>query len=185
MNAFSKEQGHMFQRAWTAICSKGVSFGLTFTVSLVFWIILSGKMIPLMLSFGVVSSLIVAFLSHELLFPNPGAAYVRKSLLFLAYLPWLFKEIFKANLHLLKLVFDPGMMDKIDPRIVSFQSRLRQDLSLVALATSITLTPGTISVTVDSEGHFEVHAIDRVSAEGLPGAMEEKLLDVFEEREEP
>ena len=182
MNSSSKEQTRMFQRAWAAFCHKGVSFGLTFAVSLVFWIILSGKMIPLMLFFGVVSSLIVAFLSHELLFPNPGAAYVRKSMLFLTYLPWLLVQIFKANLHLLKLVFDPGMMDKIDPHIVGFHSRLSQELSLVAMANSITLTPGTITVTVDSEGHFEVHAIDRASAEDLPGTMEEKLLDVFEEK---
>jgi multicomponent Na+:H+ antiporter subunit E len=184
MKSTAQDHTNGFQKAWRVVRQKGVSFGLTFVFAMVFWVILSGKMIPLILSLGVVSSLIVAFLCHELLFPNPDKGYIRKSLAFLGYLPWLLKEIFMANIHLLKLVFDPRMMDKIDPHIVGFQSPLRQDLSLVAMANSITLTPGTITVTVDSEGRFQVHAIDCCSAEGLPGVMEQKLLHVFESREE-
>ena len=183
MKSTAPEKINGFRRAWRTVRQKGVSFGLTFVFAMVFWVILSGKMIPLMLSFGVVSSLIVATLCHELLFPSPDKGYFKKSLAFLGYVPWLLVEIFKANLHLLRLVFDPRMMDKIDPHIVGFQSPMRQDLSLVAMANSITLTPGTITVTVDTEGRFQVHAIDRSSAEDLPGTMEQKLMHVFESQE--
>jgi multicomponent Na+:H+ antiporter subunit E len=73
------------------------------------------------------------------------------------------------------------MMDLIDPQIIRFQSKLKKDLSLVAFANSITLTPGTITVSVAVDGDFKVHAIDTVSAEALPGEMEERVAKAFGE----
>jgi multicomponent Na+:H+ antiporter subunit E len=69
----------------------------------------------------------------------------------------------------------------IDPHIITFKTHLTSDIAITTLANSITLTPGTITVTATSDGAFKVHSIDRQSAEGLPGTMLEKVAHVFGE----
>ncbi|MBU1343688.1 MAG: Na+/H+ antiporter subunit E, partial [Proteobacteria bacterium] len=97
------------------------------------------------------------------------------------YMPWLIWEIVKANFHLLYIAFHPRMKDLIDPHIITFKTNLKSDIAITTLANSITLTPGTITVTADSDGVFRVHAIDRESAEALPGTMLKKVAQVFGE----
>jgi len=153
---------------------------VTFFIMFGVWIVLSGKFDPFHLSLGVISCAIVAYLSADLLRPS-----VRGLLIMLVrwvpYLPWLIKEIIKANLHVTYLVFHPRMMDLIDPRIVKFRSKLESELALVTFANSITLTPGTITVNVSPDGDFKVHAIDKASGEPLPGEMEARIAKAFGE----
>jgi multicomponent Na+:H+ antiporter subunit E len=155
-------------------------FVVTFFIMLGVWVVLSGRFDPFHLSLGVISSVIVAYLSSDLLRPS-----VRGLLILLVrwvpYLPWLMKEIIKANLHVTYLVFHPRMMDLIDPRIVKFRSKLEGELALVTFANSITLTPGTITVNVSPDGDFKVHAIDKASGEPLPGEMEARVAKAFGE----
>jgi multicomponent Na+:H+ antiporter subunit E len=73
------------------------------------------------------------------------------------------------------------MMEKIDPQIIRFQSSLSSELSLVTFANSITLTPGTITVSVSLGGEFKVHAVDEASGSALPGDMETKIKKAFGE----
>ena len=145
------------------------------------WVVLSAKFTGLLLGLGLISSLIVAWFSHDLLFsglPKDSAGiFVRFSL----YIPWLIWEIIKANFHILKLIFHPRMRDKINPHIVTFETGLTSDLAITTLANSITLTPGTITVNATSDGVFRVHAIDTPSAEALPGAMLQKVAHIFGE----
>jgi multicomponent Na+:H+ antiporter subunit E len=153
---------------------------VTFFIMFGVWVVLSGKLDPFHLSLGVISCAIVAYLSADLLRPS-----VRGLLIMLVrwvpYLPWLIKEIIKANLHVTYLVFHPRMMDLIDPRIVKFRSKLESELALVTFANSITLTPGTITVNVSPDGDFKVHAIDKASGEPLPGEMEARIAKAFGE----
>jgi len=157
-------------------------FLITFVLMFITWIVLSGKFIPLLLWLGGISSLLIAYFFHDLLFPNmkPGTAKIFFQ--FLRYTPWLILEIVKANFHLLYLVFHPRMMDMIDPHIIEFKTNLESDVAITTLANSITLTPGTITVTASSDGAFRVHAIDKPSAEALPGVMLEKVATVFGEK---
>lgn len=146
------------------------------------WIVLSGKFDALHVILGILSSGLVAFLSSDLLFPEGKPQQLLLSVYrFIVYVPWLLYQIWLANLHVLYLTFHPRMMDLIDPQIIRFQSKLTKDLSLVAFANSITLTPGTITVSVAVDGDFKVHAIDTVSAEALPGEMEERVAKAFGE----
>ncbi len=159
-----------------------VPFILTFIIMFGMWLVLSGHFDSFHMSLGIISSALVAYLSSDLLFPSPRM----KGLLllwvrFLVYIPWLLLEIVKANFHLMYLTFHPRMMDLIDPRIIKFKSRLRGDMALVTFANSITLTPGTITVFTAVDGNFKVHAIDKESADALPGEMEEKILKTFGE----
>jgi multicomponent Na+:H+ antiporter subunit E len=52
----------------------------------------------------------------------------------------------------------------INPGIVKFDPRLKTDSGRMMLANSITLTPGTLTVDIDEDGVFYVHAINLKSA---------------------
>ena len=157
------------------------SFLITFILMFSSWIVLSGKFDPLLLWLGGISSFFVAYYFYDLLFPAIDPGYIKVFFRFIRYTPWLIWEIIKANFHLLYLAFHPRMKELIDPHIITFKTNLKSDIAIATLANSITLTPGTITVTADSDGVFRVHAIDRKSAQGLPGTMLKKVAKVFGE----
>jgi multicomponent Na+:H+ antiporter subunit E len=162
--------------------SKAFPFLATFCALFGLWILLSGKFDALHLVLGLLSCALVAYLSSDLLFPEgKPETFFLFVWRFLKYVPWLLYQIWLANLHVLYLTFHPKMIELIDPQIIRFQSKLTKDLSLVTFANSITLTPGTITVSVSVDGDFKVHAIDAVSAEALPGEMEERVARAFGE----
>lgn len=158
------------------------AFFLTFILLFITWILLSGKFDTFHLALGVVSCLIVSYMSADLAFSNFDLGKISTNWpRFALYIPWLLLEVFKANIHVMKLVFHPRMMQIIDPRIIRFKSKLSSDVSITTFANSITLTPGTITVYVTEYGDFEVHVIDKKSGEALPGEMEQKIARIFDE----
>ena len=160
-----------------------VSFSLTFVLMFLLWLVFSGKTEPMLLGFGVAASMIVSGFSHRFLFPDPRlGTYIATAFRFSCYIPWLLVQIFLANIHLMRVVFHPRIREQIDPHLVDFPTRLRSDMAIATMANSITLTPGTITVTADQHGEFRVHAIDRQSSQSLPGEMENKVIRVFGER---
>jgi multicomponent Na+:H+ antiporter subunit E len=157
-------------------------FALTFVIMFGLWVLLSGRFDAFHLSLGLISCGIVSYLSSDLLFSAPRPRGLPSQWArFIRYIPWLMIEIFKANLHVAYLALHPRMMELIDPRIIKFQSKLKSELALVTFANSITLTPGTITVYVSIDGDFKVHAIDKASADPLPGAMEANIAKAFGE----
>ncbi len=158
------------------------SIVLTFILMYILWFILSGKTDALLLVLGAIASFTVAMFSSSLLFPNPRIGRYSITLLkFLQYPPWPLYQIFLSNIHLMYLVFHPRMREKINPHIIYFQTCLRKDMSIVSMANTITLTPGTITISATPDGYFKVHALDYASAAGLPGRTEKILYRVFEE----
>ena len=142
---------------------------------ILFWILMSGRFDLFHISLGVVSSAIVSFMSHDLLFKDIRNRYRHiETIRFIKYLPWLFYQIIVANFYVAFLVLDPMMNERIDPRIIKFKTRLKKEMSLVTFGNSLTLTPGTITVPI-KEGYYYVHAIDIISAKGLPGDMEKRV----------
>lgn len=93
------------------------------------------------------------------------------------YLVVLLVEIFKANMQVIKLVSSSKF--SVEPAIVHFSVDLKSETALVALADSITLTPGTI--TIFQEGNeFTVHCLDKSLAEGLDNSIFVQLLKEIE-----
>ena len=64
---------------------------------------------------------------------------------------------------------------EINPGIVKFNPRLKTNVGRMMLANSITLTPGTLTVDIDDEGTFYVHAINLTS----PTPSEEDICGPF------
>ncbi len=106
------------------------AFLVTFILSFITWIILSGRFDIFHLIMGVISSLIVSFISAHTLFPSPEIQRLPGCWLrFIIYVPWLLRQVFLANLHIMYLVFHPRMKELIDPEIILFKSRLKSDFS--------------------------------------------------------
>lgn len=150
-----------------------------------FWTVLSGKFDAVHLAMGAVSAGLVTALSEELLFTRMDSGELRlltsvRWRRHLSYLPWLGWEIVKANIQVMKLVFSP--LSRLQPSIVTFKVDYSSELSRVVLANSITLTPGTVTLDLNLEGVYQVHAIDRFAADGLlEGTMQRKVAWTFGE----
>ncbi len=151
-----------------------MSFILTFIILFSFWILLSGYFDFMHLFLGIISSLFVAFISHDLMIGDVNIRRGFKKLLrFIRYLPWLLYQIALANLDIVYRTLHPNM--PIAPRIIKFKTDLKTDMGIVTLANSITLTPGTVTIDVKN-GEFIVHAIAEKPAEDLlEGEMQARV----------
>jgi|ETNmetMinimDraft_5_1059913.scaffolds.fasta_scaffold10733_5 multicomponent Na+:H+ antiporter subunit E len=151
-----------------------MSFLITTIAMFIFWILLSGEFTFILITSGVVASLITAYLSHDIFI---GKADLKtetgRVFKFIVYIPWLLWEIILANVEIAYLVLSPKPL--VDPQIVRFKNDLKTDLGIVTLAHSITLTPGTVTVDANRE-EFVIHAIWQKSAEGIiSGEMQRKV----------
>lgn len=155
---------------------------ITFSIFFTFWVIWSGLFDAWHLSLGVISCAITTYLSHDLIFKRKEfqKGQLTEVIRFIKYLPWLFYQIYLANIHVVKLALHPRMHDRIDPHIIKFKTKLKKDMSLVTFANSITLTPGTITVLI-KDGYYYVHAIDMKVAGDLPGEMEQRVGYIYME----
>lgn len=147
------------------------------------WLILNGKVTLEICLFGLVISAALLFFMCRFMDYS-----VKKELLlfrliplFIRYFGVLVQEIVKANVEVLKIIVSPMM--EPEPALVYFDTDFRRDLSRAMLADSITLTPGTITVSVEG-GRFCVHCLDRKLAEGLNQSVFVKLLKEMEAEEE-
>ena len=159
-------------------------FGMTvtFVILFLFWILLSPDSFDAFhLIAGVICCGIVTLMSHDLLVGGSDEEFIVKSLRLFRYIPWEFWQIVLANIDVRAYrVLHPKM--PIDPLIIEFETPLRSDFSLVTLANSITLTPGTITISVEPEkGTFRVHAIAKEPADALlvDQTMQKKVAEVF------
>lgn len=158
------------------------AFLITFLVMVLSWIVLSGKFDPLLLILGFISSFTIAYFFYDLLMPAMEYQYISMFVRFVQYIPWLLFEIIKANFHMMYITFHPRMKEVIDPHTFTFETHLKSDIAIATMANSITLTPGTITITADTDGVFCVHAIDKESADALPGEMLKRVAHIFGEQ---
>jgi len=146
---------------------------------LLFWILLNGKVNMEILLFGIVISGAVYWFTCRFLDYS-----IRKDILLirkLGILIWFFiilmKEIFLANWNVLKLVY--SVKYQPEPALVYFKVPFKTKLARVLLANSITLTPGTISVSVEGD-EFCVHCLDRTFSEGIESSDFVRILHRLE-----
>ena len=82
----------------------------------------------------------------------------------LSYFSWLFREIAKANMDVVKAVMKPEL--DVTPGLIKVKAPQKTDIGKTMFANSITLTPGTVSVSLDGDDIL-VHSLlsDRVKVE--------------------
>ncbi|MGH1422643.1 MAG: Na+/H+ antiporter subunit E [Hyphomonas sp.] len=114
-----------------------------------FWLGMSGHYTPLLLSLGAASVAVSVILAYRLdILDREGVPYVRL-FGFLAYFPWLMKEIVKANWTVIQACVRADL--DISPALIVVKTSCVSDLAKVTFANSITLTPGTVTVEVEGD----------------------------------
>jgi len=150
-----------------------MNFIITTTVMLVFWFLLSGEFTVILVVSAVVSSLLVASISSDLFIEkdaNVGRG-LKRSIRFVPYIFWLIWQIVKANIDVVYRTLHPQM--PIDPCVVKFKADLKTGLGIATLSNSITLTPGTVTLSANDRGEYIVHALSSKHAdELLSGGMQ-------------
>jgi multicomponent Na+:H+ antiporter subunit E len=135
-----------------------------FVIGFIIWIIwtwpfVEGKINIQVVVAGLVASAVVAVLFHEML-PKEHHIFLSPLRLFwfLVYVPVFFYYMIKANFDVLYRVLHPKM--PIKPGIVKIKTNLKSDSGITALANSITLTPGTMTVDLTDDGFLFIHWIN-------------------------
>lgn len=143
------------------------------------WLIFNGKVTLEIVLFGLAVAaamdfFVIKFMDYK---PAKTLAVLRRLPQILWYCVVLIMEIFKANAQVIRLIYS----DRLDPEpeLVTFNPGLKTEAARVALANSITLTPGTITVTLTGE-EFCVHCLDKELAEGIEDSVFVKLLKKME-----
>ena len=155
---------------------------LTFILLLVNWIIFSGVLDAFHLGLGVICCGFVAWLSTDLVFGNTAKglrARLVEAFRFIGYAAWLLWQVVLANIHVLKMAFSQNER-ATHPHIIRFRTSLKSDFARYVFANSITLTPGTVTMSLVGD-EFVVHAIDKAVADELPGEMEKRVAAVFDQ----
>lgn len=153
---------------------------ITFVVMLSFWVVLSGMFDSFHLTLGVLCCLLVAHVSCRLLFEDLRVNFTLRQVFgMLGYAPWLLWAILVSSLEVAYIVLHPQMRDKMEPQFIRFKTKLKSTFARVTFAQSITLTPGTITVSLYDD-EITVYALTTSAAESLPGEMEKRIARALE-----
>ncbi len=135
-----------------------------FVLAFIVWVVVSwpfvdGRIDFQMMVAGLIASAIVAVLFHEML-PKEHHIFFSPIRIFwlLAYAPVFIYFLIKANLDVVYRALHPKM--PIRPGIVKIKTNLKTDSAITALANSITLTPGTMTMDVTDDGYLYIHWIN-------------------------
>ena len=146
------------------------------------WIVFNGKVTMEIVILGLfISAAIYAFICKFMGYSiKKDIVIAKKSLLVVKYILVLIWEIIKANIATIKMIFSTRYIT--EPVIVRFTTDLKTETAKVVLANSITLTPGTITVSLDGD-EFVVHCLDKDFSEGLNDSIFVKMLLKLEKNE--
>ena len=144
------------------------------------WIIFNGNITLEIVIFGIViATAMFAFMCNFMDYSMKKELNVyKKSIWFFAYVILLLREIIKANLAIIPRILT--VEEEMEPIIVKFRTSLKSDFTKMLLANSITLTPGTITISLEDD-EYTIHCLDTSLSEGLENSDFEKALKKLEE----
>lgn len=150
-----------------------------FLAFFVLWIILNANITLEIVIIGlIISAVIFAFVCKYMDYSiQKELRMIKKFPLAVYYILSLLNEIIKANIHVIHLILSEKM--EVEPQLVTFRVHLKTNLAKALLANAITLTPGTITVTLEGD-EYTVHCLDKDLAEDLDHSIFVKLLEKLE-----
>ncbi len=149
-----------------------------FVASYLFYLSLSAWK-PLDFATGFVTASIVSVVLAPVVSTraSPLTTTLQRLVRLVVYVPYLLKEIAVANLQIAYVVLHPDL--PIDPEVVQLRAAVWDDAAVTTLANSITLTPGTLTISV-SERSFDIHSLTAGSRTDLfDGGLERAVRFVF------
>lgn len=151
-----------------------------YLVFLIIWIIFNEKFNLEILLFGlVISAAVFAFVCRFMDYSvKKELHFYRKLPGMMRYVFVLVKEILVANLNVCHLILSEK--EEIDPALAQFRADMETPAGRAFYANAITLTPGTITVSLEDDTYV-VHCLDESMAAGLADAKLEQMLHELEE----
>jgi multicomponent Na+:H+ antiporter subunit E len=149
-----------------------------FIIYFLLWIVFNERLTVEVALLGVVVSALVYWFTVKFMDYSPKKEWraLRKAGRGLRYAANLVVEIIKANFGVMRFIVSPKY--EVEPQLIYLKTKLEKDVSRTVLANSITLTPGTITVSAE-ENLMCVHCLDRTLSEGLEDSdFEKKLLEM-------
>ncbi len=159
-----------------------MSIAGTFFVLLLFWVIIVETLAIHIFLLGLISIAAIIYISKEYILTEE----VRFPLHILnlarigSYILKLVYAIIVANIQVAQIVLSRDM--HITPTFIRFKSPVEKDVTKAVLGNSITLTPGTLTVSIE-EDKFVVHGLTRAHAENLLDWYMSDQLKLMEQNE--
>lgn len=140
-----------------------------------FWIIFNGRVTLEIILFGlVISAAVYAFICKFMDYSiKKDLKLMKKMFHIFYYVCVLIVEVLKANFATMKIILSAKC--KREPVIVKFITPLKSKTAKAVLANSITLTPGTITISLEGD-EFSVHCLDKRFSTGMDESIFVKLL---------
>ena len=144
------------------------------------WVIFNGRLTLEIAIFGaavtaVVFAFVCRFMDYSL---QKEFRFYRMIPGVFQYLYHLVREIVAANLQVSRLILT--RKETMEPVIVHVHTNLKTETARVILSNSITLTPGTITVSLTDQ-ELLVHCLDKSLSEGMEDSVFVRLLQKMEE----
>ena len=144
------------------------------------WVIFNGRLTLEIALFGVavagaVFAFVCKFMDYSL---RKELCFYKRIPAFVQYLYCLIKEIITANLVVSRMILT--RKEQMEPVIVHVHTDLKSETARVILANSITLTPGTITVSLTVDDLL-VHCLDKSLSEGMDDSVFVRLLKKMED----
>ena len=144
------------------------------------WVVFNGRLTLEIALFGIavscaVFAFVCCFMDYSL---KKELRFYRLMPAFAQYLYYLIREIVFANLSVSRMILT--RRERMEPVLVHVHTDLKTETARVILANSITLTPGTITVSL-TEDKLLVHCLDKSLSEGMEDSVFVRLLRKMEE----
>ena len=129
------------------------------------WVIFNGNFTLEICIFGIViAAAMFAFVCKFMDYSMKKEILIyKKVFLFIGYVGLLVKEIVKANIVMIGIILN--QREEIEPVLATFHTNLKTATGKAFLANAITLTPGTITVSLEDD-LFTIHCLDESLAAG-------------------
>ena len=143
------------------------------------WLALSGHYTPFLLAIGAACTAFAVAVAVRMDVVDHEGHPVHLGYRLPLYWGWLAIQVLISAVRVSRLVLSPR--PDIDPVLETVPSSQRTDLGRVIYANSITLTPGTLSATVTTDG-IEVHALTRRGMDELKAGDMDRRVSAVEGR---
>jgi multicomponent K+:H+ antiporter subunit E len=147
---------------------------------LVIWLLLVNSLAPGQIVLGTALAILVPIYTNDFWTDRPKRVQL---LPLLRYALVVIGDIVIANIQVAKLIIGPST--RLRPAFIRYPLELETEFAITLLASTISLTPGTVTANVDADGKgLLIHALDVDDEEALLRHIRERyempLKEIFE-----
>lgn len=140
------------------------------------WLLWSGLYKPLLLALGLISCVLVLVIAQRMRLFDTDILELRFLARLVRFWGWLGREVVRSSLEVTRAVLNPKL--PISPSVAEFDTRCEHPVDQALLGNSITLTPGTLTLSIEGR-RFVVHALTEGGARDvMAGEMDRRVSEL-------